>query len=123
MQREKDGAGWRPQPPAPSASLSAMPVPFEFGGFNSNPPTPRPNLPSCPTPRHPPPLTHPVGFGSVGGGGGGRDLLETPFLSAKGSLLSHIELSREVRMSREEKEEAKRAQGFTIKPTRELMPN
>ena len=44
LQREKDGAGWRPQPPAPLASLPAMPVPFEFGGFSSNPPTPRPNL-------------------------------------------------------------------------------
>ena len=50
----------------------------------------------------------------VGGGGDGqrRDLLETPFLSAKGSLLSHVELSREVRMSREQKEEAKRGTGL-----------
>ena len=38
----------------------------------------------------------------------GGILMDTPFLSAKGSLLSHIELSREVRMSREAKEEAKR---------------
>ena len=35
LQREKDGAGWRPQPPTPSASLSAMPTPFEFGRFHS----------------------------------------------------------------------------------------
>ena len=70
LQREKDGAGWRPQPPAPSASLSAMPVPFEFGGFASNPPTPMQNPPSCPSPRHPPPIVPPVGFGSVGGGEG-----------------------------------------------------
>ena len=38
--------------------------------------------------------------------------METPFLSAKGSLLSHVELSREVRMSREQKEEAKRGTGL-----------
>ena len=39
--------------------------------------------------------------------------METPFLSAKGSLLSHVELSREVRMSREQKEESKRGTGLT----------
>ena len=38
--------------------------------------------------------------------------METPFLSAKGTLLSHVELSREVR-SREEKEEQKRGTGLT----------
>ena len=43
-----------------------------------------------------------MGFGSVGGG------YETPFLSTRGTLLSHVELSREVRRSREEQEERKR---------------
>ena len=38
--------------------------------------------------------------------------METPFLSAKGMLLSHVELSREVRRSREEKEEQKRGTGL-----------
>ena len=38
--------------------------------------------------------------------------METPFLSAKGSLLSHVELSREVRVSREQKEESKRGTGL-----------
>ena len=106
LQREKDGAGWQTQPPASSASLSAMPVPFEFGGFRSVPaarPTPVMSHP----PHHPSPVFPPVGFGSIE-----RGLLETPFFSAKGSLLTHVELSREVRMAREEKEEAKRGTGL-----------
>ena len=107
LQREKDGAGWQTQPPASSASLSAMPVPFEFGGFRSAPAVSRSIPVSCPQPHHPSPVAPPVGFGSVE-----RGLLETPFLSAKGSLLSHVELSREVRMAREEKEEAKRGTGL-----------
>ena len=57
LQREKDGAGWRPQPPASSASLSAMPTPFEFGGFHSVP-TAR-GLPVVSRPHHPSPLSSP----------------------------------------------------------------
>ena len=106
LQREKDRAGWQTQPPASSASLSAMPVPFEFGGFRSVPAT-RPVPVSNHPPHHPSPVVHPIGFGSVE-----RGLLKTPFLSAKGSLLSHVELSREVRMAKEEKEEAKRGTGL-----------
>ena len=116
MQRERDGALARAAPQ--QSSLSALPVPFEFGGFHSTPP-PRSVPAPVPPPRHPSPLVPPVGFGSVGGARGGgdgerrRDLLETPFLSAKGSLLSHVELSREARVSREEKEERKRGTGLT----------
>ena len=83
-----------------------MPVPFEFGGFRSVPAA-RPNPVVHHPPHHPSPVVPPVGFGSIE-----RGLLETPFLSAKGSLLSHVELSREVRMVREEKEEAKRGMGL-----------
>ena len=108
MRRERDGARSNAAPQ--QAPLSALPVPFEFGGFRQTLP---PTAPSrAPPPRHPAPLSSPpVGFGSLqpgGGEGGSRDLQDTVFLSAKGSLLSHIELSREVRMSREAKEEAKR---------------
>ena len=56
LQREKDGAGWQPQPPASSASLSAMPTLFEFGGFRSVPASrPTPIVP----PHHPPPVVPP----------------------------------------------------------------
>ena len=113
MQRERDGA--RSAAPL-QAPLSALPVPFEFGGFRSNPPARSVPAP-VPPPHHPSPSSPPVGFGSFGsvrgGGEGRRDLMETPFLSAKGSLLSHVELSREVRMSREQKEESKRGTGLT----------
>ena len=115
MQRERDGALAKAAPQ--QAPLSALPVPFEFGGFSSNPP-PRSVPAPVPPPRHPSPPFPPVGFGSVAGTGGEggdrrRDLLDTPFLSAKGSLLSHVELSREVRVSREEKEERKRGTALT----------
>ena len=113
MQRERDGALAKAAPL--QAPLSALPVPFEFGGFSSNPP-PRSVPAPVPPPHHPSPSFPPVGFGSVSGGGGeggSRDLLETPFLSAKGSLLSHVELSREVRVSREQKEENKRGTALT----------
>ena len=89
------------------------PCPLSSGGSVRTPPVQSVPSRSHP-PHHPsPPFPPPAGFGTVAspGGevsGGRRDLLETPFLSAKGSLLSHIELSREVRMSRESKEEAKR---------------
>ena len=114
MQRERDGARAAAAPQ--QAPLSALPVPFEFGGFSSNPPSISVPAP-VPPPHHPSPSFPPAGFGSVAPGGGGgdgrRDLLETPFLSAKGSLLSHVELSREVRVSREQKEESKRGTGLT----------
>ena len=113
MQRERDGALAKAAPQ--QAPLSALPVPFEFGGFSSNPP-PRSVPAPIPPPHHPSPSLPPAGFGSIvggGGGGGKRDLLETPFLSAKGSLLSHVELSREVRVSREQKEESKRGTALT----------
>ena len=108
MRRERDGARSNAAPQ--QAPLSALPVPFEFGGFRTALPN---DIPArAPPPRHPTPISSPpVGFGTVrpsGGEGGSRDLQDTVFLSAKGSLLSHIELSREVRMSREAKEEAKR---------------
>ena len=83
--------------------LSAMPTPFEFGGFRSNPPRASPIV--TPRPHHPPPPfpSPPMGVGSVG-----TNPRETPFLSARGSLLSHVEISREVRKNREEHEERKR---------------
>ena len=105
LQREKDEAGWHDAraPPGPMASLTAMPTPFEFGWFHSNPP--RASSIVTPRPHHPPPPfpSPPMGFGSVG-----TNLRETPFLSARGSLLSHVEISREVRKNREEQEERKR---------------
>ena len=83
--------------------LPAMPTPFEFGRFTSNPPRASPVF--IPPPHHPsPPFpSPPMGFGSVG-----NTPRETPFLSARGSLLSHVEISREVRKNREEQEERKR---------------
>ena len=68
LRRERDGA--RNVPPL-QAPLSAMPVPFEFGGFNANPPASRSVPPSLPPPRHPSPFPPPVGFGAVGSVGGG----------------------------------------------------
>ena len=84
MQRERDGARAKAAPL--QAPLSALPVPFEFGGFTSNPPSRSVPAP-IPPPHHPSPSFPPVGFGSVSAGGGGgevrRDLLETPFLSGE----------------------------------------
>ena len=108
LQREKDEARWykaRAPPPGPLASLPAMPTPFEFGGCNSDPLSGASPV-MVPPPHHPPPPfpSPPMGFGSMGGGVSH----ETPFLSARGSLLSHVEISREVRKNREEQEERKR---------------
>ena len=105
LQREKDEAGWHAAraPPGPMASLPAMPTPIEFGGFNSNPPRASPIFTPCPHHSPPPFPSPPMGFGSVG-----SNPRETPFLSVRGSLLSHVEISREVRKNREEQEERKR---------------
>ena len=56
MQRERDGALARAAPR--QAPLSALPVPFEFGGFHSTPP-PRTFPAPVPPPRHPSPLLSP----------------------------------------------------------------
>ena len=59
MQRERDGARAAAAPL--QAPLSALPVPFEFGGFSSNPP-PRSVPPPVPPPHHPSPSFHPLGL-------------------------------------------------------------
>ena len=99
LQREKDEARWLDAhaPPGPMASLSAMPTPFEFGGFQTDPPRANPIV--VPPPHHPPTSISLPTYGVWLSGGGPR---ETPFLSARGSLLSHVEISREVRKNREE---------------------
>ena len=68
MRRERDGARAAAAPL--QAPLSALPEPFEFGGFRANPPSRSVPLP-VPPPHHPSPISPPVGFGSVGSGRGG----------------------------------------------------
>ena len=98
-------------PPASSPSLPPMPAMFSFGGFSSNPTQ---TIPNCiPGPIHPSPIVSPtMGLGSL------EPPSDTPFLSAKGSLFSHMELSRDMRRIREQKEEKKR--GIALKNTANL---
>ena len=107
MRRERDGArNAAPQ----QAPLSALPEPFEFGGFRTNPRSVC--FLSCSSSSFillllflPPldlgPLVRQEEERSEGG-----TCWTPPSFRLKGSLLSHIELSREVRMSREAKEES-----------------
>ena len=84
MQRERDGALAKAAPR--QAPLSALPVPFEFGGFSSNPPSRSVPAP-IPPPHHPSPSLPPAGFGSIvggGEGGGRRDLARDAFSLCEG---------------------------------------
>ena len=104
MARERDEARWeaaRAPPGPPPTALPPMPDIFLFGSFQQ---LLTQNIPICsPPPRQPSPFVSPTqGFGSI------EPVKEVPFLSAKGSLLTHVELSRDMRRIKEQEEERRR---------------
>ena len=89
--RERDEARrGAARPPSRAVPIPASQGGFNFGSFVNSPPGPS----SHSLPHHPPPVAPPPGFGQ--------------FLSTRGTVLSHEELSHKVKRYKEAEEEKKR---------------
>ena len=91
-------------PPGPPINLPPMPAPFTFGAFTQTSATFIPD--PIPPPHHPPPFSPPtMGFGSLS-----HDTAPAgpSFLSARGSLMSHVKISRDMQHMKEQEEKKRR---------------